>query len=123
MTLNLWNEKWKTSTSKLRDVKEDTSPWNPHTINRSNQVILSRLRLGHCKLTHEHLITHTEAPKCRRCNIPVSVKHVLTECDEFAAYKQSISGYSNNMKDILNLQTDCKPLFQFFNKCNLASKI
>uniref|UniRef100_A0A6P7FTC3 Mannosyl-oligosaccharide glucosidase n=1 Tax=Diabrotica virgifera virgifera TaxID=50390 RepID=A0A6P7FTC3_DIAVI len=46
MTLNLWSEKWKTSTSKLRDVKEDTGPWNPHTTNRSNQVILSRLRSG-----------------------------------------------------------------------------
>jgi len=52
-------------------------------INRQDLVKFSRLRLGHSKLTHEHMINKQAAPQCERCNTSITIKHILLECPLF----------------------------------------
>lgn len=41
-------------------------------------VLLTRLRIGHIRLTHEHIFTKEDPENCTNCNVPLIVQH-LTE--------------------------------------------
>jgi hypothetical protein len=50
-----------TTENKLREIKGSVELWLKYTdLNRKNDVILNRLRIGHTKLTHGHLMTKEE---------------------------------------------------------------
>ncbi|KAE9528885.1 hypothetical protein AGLY_012460 [Aphis glycines] len=83
--IDLWNSQWHTTTeNKLREIKHSVVLWLKYTdINRKNEVILNRLRIGHTKLTHGHLMAKTDPPLCPTCNTNYSIKHIITQCPNF----------------------------------------
>ncbi|KAL1448037.1 hypothetical protein WDU94_012202 [Cyamophila willieti] len=80
-----WHEEWRnTERNKLREIKSDVSPWIPdEKLNRREQVVLSRIRIGHTNYTHQHLMKKEEVPICQVCNVPITVKHFMFECNKF----------------------------------------
>jgi ribonuclease HI len=81
-----WKELWhNTTNNKLRGIKEVTSAW-PTSIRscRREEVVLTRLRIGHCALTHAYLFTAERIPpRCDICDMPLTVKHLLVECIKY----------------------------------------
>ncbi len=77
-----WQLFWSRLTNnKLRTVKPSIRPWsNPHHKNRRWETALARLRLGHTRLTHSHLMSHSTPDLCPHCHIPLTVFHILIEC-------------------------------------------
>ena len=58
-----WSEEWKRNRQKLSVVKGDATPWKSiKTICRRNEVIINRLRAGHCLATHRYLMEEPDAP-------------------------------------------------------------
>jgi len=49
-------------------------------MSRYDSVLLNRLRIGHSRLTHSHLLSGDDPPTCQSCGIPPTVKHILVEC-------------------------------------------
>ena len=47
---------------------------------RRKAVIINRLRLGHCPLTHSYLMSGDDQPVCESCRLPLTVKHILVDC-------------------------------------------
>ena len=47
---------------------------------RHEAVIINRLRLGHCRLTHSYLMSGDDQPVCESCRLPLTVKHILVDC-------------------------------------------
>ena len=43
-------------------------------------MIINRLRLGHCRLTHSYLMSGDDKPVCESCRLPLTVKHILLDC-------------------------------------------
>ncbi|KFM73192.1 RNA-directed DNA polymerase from mobile element jockey, partial [Stegodyphus mimosarum] len=81
--LSRWQELWKNQTlNKLRQVKPNLEYWESRG-NRKEDVLLTRLRIGHCRLTHQHLLKGDKEPICGTCNTPISVNHILTCCPIF----------------------------------------
>jgi ribonuclease HI/exonuclease III len=80
-----WQNDWNDNvTDKLREVKSKVVPWgNPNFKNRRIETAVARLRIGHSRITHEHLMTNTDPRQCRRCNVILSIKHILIECPNF----------------------------------------
>ncbi|XP_025416794.1 uncharacterized protein LOC112688000 [Sipha flava] len=60
---DLWESEWRrTPSNKLRKIKNTTEYWpKPHTSNRKDEVAINRLRIGHSKMSHGHLM-HREEP-------------------------------------------------------------
>lgn len=53
--------------------------------NRRNNVVLTRLRLGHIKLSYAHIIGRTLANLCPNYGIPFTVWHILMDCRTLAS--------------------------------------
>ncbi|XP_025419689.1 uncharacterized protein LOC112690014 [Sipha flava] len=82
---NLWRKEWHFLTdNKLREIKPTTDRWiNPSNITRQQEVILTRLRIGHSWHTHKHLMDKTDSEPCITCGSNISNKHLLLECRQF----------------------------------------
>ena len=52
--------------------------------NRKEYIILTRLRIGHSRLTHKQYLLNEEFPECIPCDCPLTIKHVLIECVDTA---------------------------------------
>src|SRR5436190_17321555 len=59
-----WSNSWYQKTNnKLRDIKDETIKWKVPE-ERKLQIVISRLRIGHTKFTHEHILNKTEPKIC-----------------------------------------------------------
>nr|WP_160869998.1 reverse transcriptase domain-containing protein [Pantoea sp. Taur] len=77
-----WQKIWEDSPpSKLKGIKSSVKPWQTSIRgSRREEVVLTRLRIGHSKITHLHLITKEEPPRCEYCNNSLTVAHIFEQC-------------------------------------------
>ena len=83
-----WQERWdKEVNNKLHSIMPSVNEsYYSGCKNRKNDVIMNRLRIGHTRLTHSHLMENRPSPKCNFCgeSQQLSVKHILLECSHFS---------------------------------------
>ncbi|KAI5742698.1 hypothetical protein M8J77_000213 [Diaphorina citri] len=75
-----WQNQWNNvpSTNKLKSIRPYIKHWNTSNQDRRiKEVILTRMRIGHTRLTHNHLFTKSAPPICQ-CGAPLSVRHILS---------------------------------------------
>lgn len=77
-----WQTMWEESPpSKLKNIKTSVKAWkSSERDSRREEVVITRLRIGHSRLTHEHLITKEEPPKCTQCRDQLSAQHFFSNC-------------------------------------------
>jgi len=92
---------------------------------RREETILTRLRIGHTRLTHSYLLTGTERPYCDNCIVPLTIDHILSECPDYN--RQRLTIYQT---DPVHTQTILKNdeativrLFQYINMIGLQDDI
>jgi ribonuclease HI len=98
-----WQQSWDMATSnKLHTIKQNIEYWPPlHS--RKEDVILTRLRIGHTRFTHRHLLLSEPPPLCQQCNTMMSVKHILTECTNFIYHRHHyFHSHTISLIDILS---------------------
>ncbi|GFW57112.1 RNA-directed DNA polymerase from mobile element jockey [Trichonephila clavipes] len=70
---SVWQSNWDQQTeNKLHSIMPILAPTAPSLSNRREQVIWTRLRLGHTRLTHRHLLLGEPPPYCKKCNVSLS---------------------------------------------------
>ncbi|GBN25040.1 putative RNA-directed DNA polymerase from transposon X-element, partial [Araneus ventricosus] len=72
--------------NKLHSIKPIIENWS-EDVNRKRSTILTRLRIGHTRFTHRHLLLGEPAPTCPHCSCTMSVKHILIECKHFKIHR------------------------------------
>nr|CAH7732038.1 unnamed protein product [Callosobruchus chinensis] len=117
-----WNNEWLNKASKLRELKSSLSPWQTVTASRKHQVIVTRLRLGHTRLTHGYLFDGTSAPTCEICEVPQTVEHILVTCPMLEVYKHSFK-IDADIKNILGPRCNVKNLISFLSSTQLLHKL
>ncbi|XP_075210395.1 uncharacterized protein LOC142317732 [Lycorma delicatula] len=71
-----WHRVWSGLTTKLNAVKDSPRKWTtPLSIKRREQVVITRLRIGHTNLT----LTGGNQLVCEGCQQPLTVKHLLED--------------------------------------------
>ncbi|GFU50710.1 probable RNA-directed DNA polymerase from transposon X-element [Trichonephila clavipes] len=79
----VWQETWDQQIlNKLHSIHPSTSHWAALPVRR-HDVRLTRLRIGHTRFTHRHLLLGENAPECPSCKVPYSVCHILIDCPLF----------------------------------------
>jgi ribonuclease HI len=102
-TKHIWQESWSTQTSnKLHSIQPDVGFWQPYRdLPRRDQVVLTRCRIGHSRLTHSWLLNAEPLPKCIPCDCPMSIHHLIVECEDYAHVRRQYLKAAT-LKDICN---------------------
>ena len=83
-----WQSRWDhcvADGNKLAQLKPSLGPWSSCSQRcRRLEVSLSRLRIGHTRLTHGHLMAREAPPVCDRCQVRLSISHILVECPTYS---------------------------------------
>ena len=66
---------------------------------RNEFIILTRLRLGHTKLTHQYLMERRNQPYCDDYILPLSVKHIIAECPYYSDSRNRIFHNGHKQSD------------------------
>ncbi|XP_044592911.1 uncharacterized protein LOC123270829 [Cotesia glomerata] len=103
---NQWNTMWLQRPSKLHDVRNNISEVVP-TLDRWEQTVLTRIRIGHTNLTHSYLISKKPQNLCQRCNSPISVKHLLIDCSDYQQDRER-AGLTDDLPGMLTDYNKCK---------------
>ena len=79
---SLFQAKWDICVgNKLHEINDTFLPTSKiYSDNRKEDVVLTRLRIGHSRLTHRHYLANEDPPECIPCNSPLTIKHILIEC-------------------------------------------
>ena len=71
--------------NKLHEINKTFQPSSKiYSDTRKEHIILTRLRIGHSRLTHKHYLANEDPPECIPCKTPLTIKHVLLECVDTA---------------------------------------
>ncbi|GBM19420.1 putative RNA-directed DNA polymerase from transposon BS, partial [Araneus ventricosus] len=118
-----WLAQWDLkNTNKLQSIKRLIDCW-PSLPIRKLDTVLTRLRIGHTRFTHRHLLLGEPAPLCTACQCQMTVLHILIECRQFNHQRiRCFHSSSITLKDILH--KDPHPqLFTFLRMIGFYSLI
>jgi ribonuclease HI len=98
-----WQKSWdKRVHNKLHAVKPVITLW-PVLPSRKHDVVLTRLRIGHTRFTHRHLLLGEPAPSCNYCHVNLSVNHILIECPVYKKHRVHFFCHHDvTLKDLLS---------------------
>ncbi|XP_058456330.1 uncharacterized protein LOC131433753 [Malaya genurostris] len=68
--------------AKQREVKYDTHRWRDRS-SPTDQRLLTRLRIGHTRLTHTFLLKKENPPNCECCGTELNVRHLILQCRKY----------------------------------------
>ena len=118
-----WQHQWSNNIhNKLFQTQPTLGEWRPASRNsRREQVVISRLRICHTRLTHSFILKLEPQPQCSTCQTTCSVKHILLECGTFAVIRKRLFKV-NNLTDLFeNVKID--DILSFLRETELYQKI
>ncbi|CAK9827724.1 hypothetical protein ANTRET_LOCUS5386 [Anthophora retusa] len=87
-----------------------------------SDVILTRLKIGHTKLTHGYLMSNNPSEKCDQSNTDITIKYILQDCPTFNYTRRKY----NMLTDVKEAISDRKlsiATISFTNGINLRNLI
>ena len=118
-----WQRCWDAAISnKLHTFKPQLGVWPSSSRHvRREEVILSRLRIGHSYFTNSYLLKGEMQPECIGCQCPLTIKHILLECIEFDWSRQHLFNVTS-LEDLFQ-EKYLDAIFTFLKEIQLFSKI
>ncbi|GFV77800.1 RNA-directed DNA polymerase from mobile element jockey [Trichonephila clavipes] len=112
----IWQESWSQQLdNKLHSVKPVIGAWPVMPLRRTD-VKLTRLRIGHTRFTHRHLLFGERAPECPSCHVSYTVHHILIDCPVFNHHRITFFNSSHlTLPDLVGEQPH-QNLFAFIKK-------
>ena len=96
-----WQQQWSNNIhNKLFKIQPTLGEWRPASRkSKREQVVISRLRIGHTRLTHFFILKQEPQAQCLTCQTTCTVKHILIECRSFAVMRKRFFKV-NNVTDL-----------------------
>jgi ribonuclease HI len=81
-----WQRQWNScENNKLHSILPSvTSNITSNVKSRRDQAVIHRCLIGHSRLTHSHLLVNSPSPMCEGCQSPLTIKHILIECNHLS---------------------------------------
>ncbi|XP_062710982.1 uncharacterized protein LOC134289017 [Aedes albopictus] len=119
-----WDIQWHRSRdAKLREVKCDTYRWTDLS-NAADQRALTRLRIGHTRLTHTFLLKNEPAPTCECCGVVMDVRHLILHCRKFNEERANNDISITSLQDALdNSEEKTTKLLNFLRETGLFKQL
>ena len=80
-----WQSQWDEAIdNKLHSIQPRLGKWPGASRQiRREETVLTRVRIGHSRLTHSYLMKGEDPPECVPCQCPLTMKHILIDCIDF----------------------------------------
>lgn len=102
----MWQDKWNQGNAKLKNVKANVKKSETtYPTKRRESVIMTRLRIGHTRLTEEHLLTRCSAPVCSSCSEILKVEHIILHCKKWSRERKKLK-MANTMAKVLSYKEE-----------------
>ena len=91
-------------------------------LSRREEVVLTRVRIGHTYLTHAYLFDQNKiAPKCDTCDVVLTVHHLLAECSLYDGLRLQLS-LSQSYEELLSYD-NCGKHLTILKQANLINRL
>ena len=114
----------------MREITTSVNPWKYDAMPRKWEVAICRLRIGHSRLTHGHLMNNEYQPFCEDCLVPLTIKHLVVECPSHMELrerhfldKKERDGTFNLAKTLGEEQCDYASIIEFLKDTNFLDKL
>ncbi|GFR98356.1 RNA-directed DNA polymerase from transposon X-element [Elysia marginata] len=117
----LWHTDWDTEVdNKLHEIRPNLKERLNcnERLNRKQETVVTRLRIGHSWITHEYLLKVEHQPYCTACECPLTVKHILVECADF-----SLKYYKSTNMHTLFREVKASQISDYLKEIGLYGKI
>ena len=85
-------------------------------------VVISRIRIGHSKLTHTYLSKSEQQPECIFCDCPLTIHHIFLECSDALPARNLLPNNVQTMQDLFT-QVNISDILQFLQEWGFYNKI
>lgn len=84
---NVW-QKWDAVWSnllnnKMRLIQPSTQIHTYENLSRKDQVVITRIKIGHTLITHKHYFNREPPPICQDCNTQFTINHIFNDCCKY----------------------------------------
>lgn len=120
-----WSDTWNTlENNKMYKIKNNVDKYT--TVDRDTrkeEIILTRLRIGHTGITHNSIFKKEFPTKCDCCNVDLNVQHILVECTKYKHIREELK--IDGKLEILLSDNESEVLktLNFLDKINLSNEI
>ena len=126
--LQKWQERWSspllTNNKKYKEIRDSIEIWHSaFNSSRKTEIVLTRLRIGHTRLTHQFILEGGDPPVCDDCAITLSVKHILVECPKFSCQRRKYNFDGRSICEILGDEADVEALVSFLREILIFNEI
>lgn len=99
-----WQWEWTSANpgTQLNKIKENVCKWKDRS-DQYEQRVLTKLRIGHTRLTHGYLLPYQNSPVCSRCKENLTITHILLECKKLANLRKKYD-IEEELKEVLKKQ-------------------
>ena len=123
-----WQERWSSpeleNNKKYKGIRKTIDHWmSGYNGNRRVEVILTRLRIGHTRVTHKFLLGGGNAPVCAQCDTQMSVEHILVRCPNFDHFRRHHHLNDKEIDEILGEEVDIPALTGFLKSIGIYAMI
>ena len=94
---------------------------NHRKVNRYSETKLTRLIIGHTRITHSYILKNEPIPRCIGCATDFTVKHFLLECVDFAHTRGKYFRV-NNLKELF-VKVPSQDIIAYLREIGLLNKI
>ena len=100
--VDCWQSSWSLETSnKLHSINPKVGTKVPiHSSSHREDVVITRLRLGHTHLTHSFLLSNSLNPSCPFCGIDTSIHHFLITYPLYDNNRSSLSSPNSYLQSL-----------------------
>ena len=88
---------------------------------RREEVVLSRLHIGHSYFTHAYLLKGEDMPYCYACDEPDTIQHILISCGNLCEARQKF--YTAETMELLFRNVPPDRIFEFLKHIEIYAKI
>ena len=119
-----WQRRWdRLIGNKLHSVMPQIQKYSSGLSCRKSDVLISRMRLGHTRLTHSFLMERKTPPTCDLCQLDdlLTVEHILLRCNALNNIRRNYFT-ANNLKDLFDNVTS-STIIDFIKDIGVYNKL
>ena len=122
--LQQWQTLWDgMAINKLHAIQPHITDGAHSQLNRKRDVIITRLRIGHTRLTHMYLLRGEPAPQCQNCGDTLTILHLFS-CSHLLQQRLLYFHDSNlHFKDIINKSSLFNNIFDYLRAIGALASI